>query len=81
MSRTDKTMPWRILEEERPEYPWFKILNSRMNAWGRREIRRYWHSERNRVRTALRQGDYQGYFAEDDPAPSRTRHGVRWEMM
>lgn len=72
MSRTDKTKPWRILMEETPELQWNRILNTRLNPWGRREIRRYWHSERNRVRIDLRRGD--------DPAPSRHRHGVRWDM-
>lgn len=79
MSRTDNHTPWRILEEQRPELPWYRILNMRMNSWGRRETRRYWHSERNRVRITLRRGDW-GYLPDDDPAPTRTRHGIRWEM-
>ncbi len=77
MSRTDNTRHWRFREAERPELPWWRILNTQMNAWGRRETRRFWHSERHRVSLSLRQGDW---TTDDDPAPTRSRHGIRWDM-
>ena len=73
MSRTDKTMPWRLREEDAPELPWIRILNTPINAFGRREMRRWWHAERNKAKLAIRNGD-------ECPAPSRTRHSVRRDM-
>lgn len=35
-------------------------------------VRRYWASERNRVRMALRRGE--------EPEPSRTRSSVDWDL-
>lgn len=77
MSRTDNTMPWRLREEYyREDYlyskEWLRILNTRLNGWGRREVRRYWHSERAKTRRALENGW--------EVEPSRPRHSVRWDM-
>jgi hypothetical protein len=72
MSRTDKTMPWRLREEDLPDLPWHRILNEEMNSFGRREMRRWWHAERFKARLALQN--------RDQPEPTRTRHCVRYDM-
>lgn len=73
-------MPWRMREQDRPELAWIRILNTEMNAWGRRELRRWWHSERSRTRQGLRDLRYASDTQGWDIPPSRTRHSVRWDM-
>lgn len=84
MAHTDNTMPWRLrevwAEENLGSAQWFRILNTQMSAWGRRETRRWWHSERSRTRTRLRDLRYASDTEGWDVPPSRTRHSVRWDM-
>ena len=72
MSRSDNTLPWRLREEDRPDLPWSRILNTEIHGYGRREMRRWQHAERFKAKLALRGGE--------QPAPTRTRHSVRWDM-
>lgn len=72
MSRTDKDRHWRLREEDDPELPWTRILNTHKQHWPyrhRRQVHAWWHNERYMVKLALRNGE--------DPAPSRTRHFLR----
>lgn len=80
MSKTDKTRPARLREADTTwsDNKRFIYVTSQLNwrrgldAWSKREVRRYWHAERGKVRNALRRGD--------EPEPSRHRHQVRWDM-
>lgn len=82
MSRTDNTMPWRIREEDLPDLPWHRILNEEINAFGRREMRRWWHAERFKAKRALQEARQRRsiIWNRDQPAPTRTRHSVRYDM-
>lgn len=81
MSKTDKTRPprlkeleaewgWRLRSRRYSAYVW--CWQRGLDAWSKREVRRYWHSERQKTKNALRRGE--------EPEPSRHRHQVRWNM-
>lgn len=92
MSRSDHTLPYELYEidllrrfdlpVDRTEWgplvwrrPVGRILQTRTrraNSYKHRERRRWNHSERRRVKNELEIGL--------DPAPSRTRNQVRWDM-
>lgn len=82
MSRTDNTMPWRLRKEDRPDLPWNRILNTELNSFGRREMRRWWHEDRFRTKRALQDARQRPsiLWNRDQPVPTRTRHSVRWDM-
>lgn len=65
-------MPWQLREEDAPELPWIRILNTGTNGYKKRERRRWWHSERQRVRQDLREGF--------EPARTFTRQTVRNDL-
>jgi hypothetical protein len=92
LSRSDHTLPTELYELDlfdrfgfTPEYyewgplvyhrPIGRILNTRTrraNSYKHRERRRWNHAERRRVKNDLANGQ--------DPAPTRTRNQVRWDM-
>lgn len=74
MARTDNTMPWRLLQQDRPYLPWTRILNTRSD-WrpfkaGLRSA--YWRSQRRRVHMDI--------GADVEPAPSRPRSSLDWKL-
>jgi hypothetical protein len=74
LSRTDKTMPWKIREQDDPSLPWTWILNTENKTKRKhRERRRSNHAERRRVKNELARGK--------DPAPTRNRNQVVYDLM
>lgn len=93
MSKSDNTMPWKLVDDEMEAelgHRWFIIVNtsstyksSGRNSFKNRELRRWWHGERRRVRNDLRNAQYRRHslYGADQPLETRPRNGVLSDLL